>query len=60
MIYVNYNRRGNILIGMDILQYWDIHMGTSRITGKKLFLACPEENIYVEYLNALEENLGIR
>ena len=60
MIYVNYNRRGNILIGMDILQYWDIHMGTSRITGKKLFLACPEENICLEYLNALEENFGIR
>lgn len=27
-IYVNYNRKGNILIGMDILQHWDIHMGT--------------------------------
>lgn len=45
VIYVNYNRRGNILIGMDILQYWDIHMGNSRITGKKLFLACPGENM---------------
>lgn len=60
VIYVNYNRRGNILIGMDILQYWDIHMGTSRITGEKLFLACPEENICLKYLDALEENFGIR
>ena len=60
VIYVNYNRRGNILIGMDILKDWDIHMGNSRITGKKLFLACPGENICLEYLNAFEENLGIR
>lgn len=58
-IYVNYNRKGNILIGMDILQYWDIHMGTSRITGKKLFLACPEDSICLEYRKALEENFGI-
>ncbi|MCM1089833.1 MAG: hypothetical protein NC413_03260 [Muribaculum sp.] len=60
VIYVNYNRKGNILIGMDILQYWDIHMGTSRITGKKLLLACPEDSICLEYRNALEENFGIR
>lgn len=60
VIYVNYNRKGNILIGMDILQHWDIHMGTSRITGKKLFLACPENNICLEYCNALEENFGMR
>lgn len=60
VIYVNYNRKGNILIGMDILQHWDIHMGTSRITGKKMLLACPEDSICLEYLNALEQNFGIR
>ena len=37
-IYVSSDRKGNILIGMDILQYWDIHMGTSRIMRKKLLL----------------------
>ena len=60
VIYVNYNRKGNILIGIDILQYWDIHMGTSRITGKKIFLACPEDSICLEYSKALEENFGIK
>ena len=59
-IYVNYNRKGNILIGMDILQYWDIHMGKSKITGKSLFLACPESDMCQEYFDALEENFGIR
>lgn len=49
MRYINYSRKGNNLIGMDILQHWDIHMGTSRITGKKLFLACPEDSICLEY-----------
>lgn len=58
-IYVNYNRKGNILIGMDILQYWDIHIGTSKITEKNMFLACPETCICQEYRNALEENFSI-
>lgn len=60
VIYVNYNRKGNILIGMDILQYWDIHMGTSRVTGNKLFIACPEDGICVEYLDVLEEHFGLK
>ncbi|MCM1538710.1 MAG: hypothetical protein NC254_09960 [bacterium] len=58
-IYVNYNRKGNILIGMDILQDWNIHIGTSKITGKNLFLACPETSICQEYLEALKINFGI-
>ncbi|MDE7200319.1 MAG: hypothetical protein K2O91_00060 [Lachnospiraceae bacterium] len=36
-IYVNYDRKGNILIGMDILQDWNIHIGTSKVTGKICF-----------------------
>ncbi len=59
-IYVNYNRKGNILIGMDILQDWDIHIGTSKITEKNLFLACPETYMCQEYFDALEANFGIR
>lgn len=57
-ICLNYDRRGNILIGMDILQNWDIHMGTSRITGKNLFLACPKESICQEYLEVLAQHFG--
>jgi len=52
-ICLNYDRRGNILIGMDIMQNWDIHMGISNKTGKHLFIACHGERIGKEYLNAL-------
>lgn len=39
-ICLNYDRRGNILIGMDILKDWDIHMGISKLTGKNIFRSC--------------------
>lgn len=43
-ICLNYDRKGNILIGMDILKDWDIHIGVSKVKGKSLLLACPMEN----------------
>lgn len=58
-IYVNYNRKGNILIGMDILQYWDIHIGISKTTGKTLFLACPEVHLCQEYIDELDAHFKI-
>lgn len=57
-MFVNYNRKGNILIGMDILKDWDIHMGTIS-TGETIFLACPKEKINDEYLLELERTFGI-
>lgn len=45
---------------MDILQHWDIHIGTSKITGKNLFLACSKLDMCKEYFEALEENFGIK
>ncbi len=60
IIYVNYNRRGNILIGMDILQEWEIHMGISRISEKNLFLACPKDMLCKEYYEALEEHFSVK
>ena len=57
-IYVNYDRKGNILIGMDILQNWNIHIGTSKVTGKNMFLACSENCVCQEFLEALEVNFG--
>lgn len=57
-ICLNYDRKGNILIGMDILREWDIHMGISKVTGKNLFLAIPRKNICPEYLNALAQHFG--
>lgn len=57
-ICLNYDRKGNILIGMDILKGWDIHMGISKVTGKNLFLACPSGNICRDYLDALKLHFG--
>lgn len=58
-ICLNYDRRGNILIGMDILAKLDIHMGISKATGKNILLACPLESISQGYLEALAEHFGI-
>lgn len=59
-ICLNYDRKGNILIGMDILKDWDIHIGVSKVTRKNLLLACPMENRSSEYRNALEKHFGLR
>lgn len=58
-ICLNYDRKGNILIGMDILKDWDIHIGVSKVTGKSLFLACPTGSKCREYMDALEMHFGI-
>lgn len=57
-ICLNYDRKGNILIGMDILREWDIHMGISKVTGKNLFLASPSGNMCRDYRDALKLNFG--
>ncbi len=57
-ICLNYDRRGNILIGMDILQNWDIHMGVSKVTGKNILLASLKDNICKEYVEALSKHFG--
>lgn len=58
-ICLNYDRKANILIGMDILKNWDIHMGISKITGKNLFLASPFGDICEEYSDTLKLHFGI-
>lgn len=57
-ICLNYNRNGNILIGMDILKDWDIHMGTTA-SGETLMLACPKDKINAEYYDALKKYFNI-
>lgn len=57
-IFVNYDRRGNILIGMDILKDWDIHIGTIH-TGETIFLACPYDQINEAYFMELEQVFGL-
>lgn len=58
-VYVNYDRRGNILIGMDILSKWDVHMGISKNNGKNVFLGCPVTSVTQEYYNALQKHFGL-
>ena len=59
IIGVNYDRTSNILIGMDIMKDWDIHIGKDTKTHETIFLACQYDNINDEYLIALEEHFGI-
>jgi len=56
-IYINYNRQGNILIGMDILSNWDIHIGRNRNNGKVMLIGCPRELIEEEYINIIRNRL---
>jgi hypothetical protein len=51
-VKINYDRTGNILIGMDILKDWDIHMGTVD-SGETIFLACPKDQLNDEYFKEL-------
>lgn len=53
-IHLNYNRTGNILIGMDILKEFDIHIGKDK-DGKSIFIACPFDSINEDYLSRLNE-----
>jgi hypothetical protein len=56
-ICLNYNRSGNILIGMDILKDWDIHIGTTN-DNETFFMACPKDKLNVEYYNELNRLFG--
>lgn len=48
----------NILLGMDIMKNWDIHIGQSKITEECMFIACPYDKINDDYLLALESHFG--
>lgn len=58
-IYINYDRANHMLIGMDILDKLDIHMGESKANGKQIFLACPKNEITADYQEALEKHFGL-
>lgn len=57
-IRVSYDGVGNILIGMDILKNWDIHIGTIG-TGETYFIACPMSQLNDEYYRELNKTFGI-
>jgi hypothetical protein len=52
-VKINYDRTGNILIGVDILKTLDIHIGTSD-SGENIFLACPKDQLNDEYFAELD------
>ena len=54
-VKISYDRTGNILIGMDILSKMDIHIGKSKLLGKTVFIACPNDNLNQDYFNALNQ-----
>lgn len=57
-IRVNYDGTGNILIGMDILKDWDIHIGTTE-TGETYLIACPKDQLNDEYYKEVNRIFGI-
>lgn len=58
-IRVTTQTTGNILLGMNIMKDWDIHIGKDNKTNEIIFLACPIEKINQDYLLALEEHFGL-
>lgn len=57
---INYDRRGIGLIGMDILQLFDFHIGTSLLTNKVAFIGVlRSQQDKSEYYNALREHFGL-
>lgn len=59
-IRVNYDRTGNILIGMDILKEFDYHCGISKLTGKHTFIGVLDsQEDKLDYYRALKEHFGI-
>lgn len=57
---VSYIRTGNILIGMDILSKFDIHIAPDKTNNNKTTLiACPLNRINDGYLLELEKSFGI-
>lgn len=58
-ICLNYNRSGNILIGMDILKDWDVHIGSIN-KNETYFVACPKDKIGEEYNSEIYHLFGIK
>lgn len=58
-VYVSYDRSGTILLGMDVLKDWDIHIGKSVISDRIVFLGCPRDRINPQYLEALEKEFKL-
>lgn len=59
-VFINYDRRGNILIGMDILSKFIIYMDTSRVTGKEtLIMTLKSESDKSGFYEEVKKHLNI-
>lgn len=58
-VFLNYDRRGHILIGMDVLKEWDFHCGLSG-DGTNVFLGCPLIQLNDEYYKELNRVFGLK
>ena len=58
-IYLNYDRTGNVLIGMDILNQMINHIDISQKTGHMLWLCAPRDSVGQDFYDAMAEHFGI-
>lgn len=59
-IYLNYNRRGTNLIGLDLLSKMDFYVGLSHITGTIVFIGVlREQKDKSDYYTALKGHFGL-
>ena len=58
-IYLNYDRSGNVLIGMDILEHMISHIDISRKTGKLILLCAPRDSFDHDFIEAMKEHFDI-
>ncbi len=58
-IFLNYNRSGNILIGMDILSLMINHIDISKKTGALTLLCCPRRLADSGFYLAMKEHFGL-
>lgn len=54
-IFINFDRKGNVLLGMDVIESWDVHISRSARTNKNRLLACPLNKINDAYIRAFDE-----
>lgn len=58
-VFVNYDRAGNLLLGMDILSEWSFIIDKSKINNKTTFIACPRDRLNQEFYLAIEREFGL-
>ena len=58
VVRISYDRTSPVLIGMDVLQQLDIHMGVN-LEGLYILIACYKNNMNKAYRKALHHHFGL-